>query len=228
MRLDRYLAASGLGSREFVKNLIKKGRITVEGVQQPEPETKVGENTAVFFDGKPVKGPGPVYLMLHKPAGYLTAVTDSRNRTVMELVPGNPPDLAPVGRLDKDAEGLLLFTNDGALAHRLLDPKRGIPKTYFVRTESAIPEDAVRILAEPVVFKDFTSRPAVLEILSEKEARVTVTEGRFHEVKRLMHAAGSDVTYLKRIAFGSLALGDLKKGETRELHEEEIRALKTL
>ncbi|MBR5739377.1 MAG: rRNA pseudouridine synthase, partial [Lachnospiraceae bacterium] len=189
-------------------------------------ETKVAENAVVLFDGAPVRYQEFHYFMLHKPAGYLTALSDGRDRTVAELMDRRFKDLSPVGRLDKDTEGLLLLTDDGALAHQLLSPKKEIPKTYYLRTETPISDTASDYLKEPVVYKEFPSRPADLKRLNEFEAEITVTEGKFHEVKRLMHAAGSDVAYLKRIAFGPLLLGDLPAGESRELSEEEIRALK--
>ena len=237
MRLDKYLALSGLGSRDAVKKLIRSGRVAVEGVARALPETKVEEETTVLLDGKPVVYTEFQYFLMHKPAGFLTARTDGSAPVVMDLfqTPENRerfggisirPDVAPVGRLDKDTEGLLLLTNDGVLAHRLVSPKNEVPKTYFLKTETPIPEDAPAILAEPVTFSDFTSRPALLEILSEKEARITVTEGKFHEVKRLMHHAGADVVYLRRESFGPLKLGDLPKGAVRTLTEEEIRTLR--
>ena len=239
MRLDKYLSEAGIGSRDAVKKMIRSGRVAVAGIARPAPETKVPEDAAVFVDGKPVQYAEFQYFMLHKPAGFLTARTDQKAPVVMELLttPENlerlgetliRPDLAPVGRLDKDTEGLLLLTNDGALAHRLLSPKREVPKTYYLRTEGPIPSDAAEILSKPVEFSDFTSRPAHLEILSEEEARMTVTEGRFHEVKRLMHHVGADVLYLRRESFGPLVLGDLERGAVRPLTEEEIRELQTI
>lgn len=236
MRLDKYLAESGLGSREEVRKMIRNGRISVEGEKKPSPEMKVSARSKVFLDGKPVRYAQYQYFLMHKPAGFLTARIDSTAPVVMELF-GTPdnrerlqgivlrPDVAPVGRLDKDTEGLLLLTNDGALAHRLLSPKNEVPKTYYLRTETPVPEDAPAILAEPVAFSDFTSKPAHLELLGEREARITVTEGRFHEVKRLMHHAGADVAYLRRESFGPLTLGDLQKGEIRTLTEEEFARL---
>ena len=237
MRLDKYLAESGLGSRDAVKKMIRSGRVAVEGVSRALPETKVEEGTTVLLDGKPVVYSEFQYFLMHKPAGFLTARTDSDAPVVMELfqTPENRerlggirirPDVAPVGRLDKDTEGLLLLTNDGALAHRMLSPKNEVPKTYFLKTETPIPEGAPAILSEPVTFSDFTSRPALLEILTEKEARITVTEGKFHEVKRLMHHVGADVVCLRRESFGPLKLGDLPKGAVRPLSEEEARKLR--
>ena len=226
IRLDKYLADAGLGSRENAKILIKKGRISVEGVDALKPELKIAEDAAVFLDGKPVKRQGTVFLMMNKPAGYLTAASDPKEKTVMELLPERIPGLMPVGRLDKDTEGLLLFTNDGAISHRLLSPKKEVPRTYEFTTATPIPAEAVDFLKQRVTFSDFTSKPALLAILGEKEGRLTVTEGKFHEVKRLMHAAGSDVVTLKRVSYGPVKLGDLPKGETRLLTEDEIAALK--
>ena len=239
MRLDKYLAESGIGSRDEVKKLIRNGRVSVEGEKKPAPETKVSADSKVFVDGKPVVYTAFQYFLMHKPQGYLTARTDDSAPTVMDLFETPEareglggltvrPDVSPVGRLDKDTEGLLLLTNDGALAHRLLSPKNEVPKVYYLRTDTPIPKDAPEILSRPVVFSDFTSRPALLEILGEKEARITVTEGKFHEVKRLMHHAGSDVIYLRRESFGPLFLGDLEKGRIRTLTGEEITRLSAL
>ena len=210
-----------------------------EGVLRPLPETKVEEGATVLLDGKPVVYTEFQYFLMHKPSGFLTARTDGSAPVVMDLfeTPENReglgelrprPDVAPVGRLDKDTEGLLLLTNDGALAHRLLSPKKEVPKVYFLRTGTPIPGDAPAVLSEPVVFSDFTSKPALLEILGEKEGRITVTEGKFHEVKRLMHYAGADVIYLRRESFGPLKLGDLELGRIRTLTEEETAELKGL
>ncbi|MBQ7602038.1 MAG: pseudouridine synthase, partial [Lachnospiraceae bacterium] len=176
---------------------------------------------------------------LHKPEGFLTAQTDGSAPVVMELFGTEEnrkcldgikirPDVAPVGRLDKDTEGLLLLTNDGALAHRLLSPKNEVPKTYYLRTETPIPANAPQILSKPVAFSDFTSKPARLELLGEREARITVTEGKFHEVKRLMHHIGADVVYLRRESFGPLMLGDLERGQIRMLTEEERASLSAI
>ena len=239
MRLDKYLALSGLGSRDAVKKLIQSGRITVAGVSRPLPETKVQEGDAVFLDGKPVTYTAFQYFLLHKPEGFLTARADGSAAVVMDLFNTDEnrkrldgikirPDVAPVGRLDKDTEGLLLLTNDGALAHRLLSPKNEVPKTYYLRTDTPIPANAPEILINPVVFSDFTSKPARLELLGESEARITVTEGKFHEVKRLMHHVGADVVYLRRESFGPLTLGDLERGQIRMLTEEERASLSAI
>lgn len=226
IRLDKFLAAAGVGSRDEVKKFIKAGRIRVEGLSKFGPETKIPESAKAWFDGKPVTYSEFRYLMLHKPAGVLTAVSDSRDRTVMELLPQGLRDVTPVGRLDKDTEGLLLFTNDGNLAHRLLAPKNEVKKTYYFECDRDLSTDAAEKLKEPIEFSDFTSKPAELRMESGRKGQITVTEGKFHEVKRLVHAVGADVTYLKRISFGPLCLGDLQKGMVRELTSEETEALK--
>lgn len=226
MRLDRYLSNLGLGSRETVKKMIKSGRISVNGEVERLPERHIGENDTVCLDEEAVNGAQFEYYMLHKPAGYLSAVRDARDPVVMHLVKSGRKDLAPVGRLDKDAEGLLLITNDGALAHRLLSPKNEVPKTYFFETDGPLKEDAEDILSHPVVFKEFTSRPAFLQTITETSGRITVFEGKYHEVKRLIHHVGAEVIYLRREAFAGLFLGDLPRGKVRPLTEEEIRTLK--
>ena len=186
------------------------------------------ENTRIFLDGEEVTYRGLQYVMLNKPAGYLSARTDRTDHVVTELLSGLRDDVSLVGRLDRDTEGLLLFTNDGALAHRLLSPKNLVPKTYYLKTDRPIPEGARETLSKPVVFRDFTSAPADLKVISDCEAELTVTEGKFHEVKRLMHHTGCEVVYLKRIAFGPLGLGDLVTGAFRHLTEEEIRSLREI
>ncbi|MBR5339224.1 MAG: rRNA pseudouridine synthase [Lachnospiraceae bacterium] len=239
MRLDKYLALSGLGSREEIRKMIRSGRVSVEGEKKPAPDTKVREDATVLLDGKPVLYMAFQYFLLHKPAGFLTARTDGNVSVVMDLFNTDEnrkrlggltvrPDVAPVGRLDKDTEGLLLLTNDGALAHRLLSPKNEVPKSYYLRTDTPIPMEAPEILLKPVAFSDFTSKPARLEILGEREARITVTEGKFHEVKRLMHHAGADVVYLRRESFGPLMLGDLERGQIRLMTEEERASLSAI
>ena len=226
MRLDRLLSELNIGSRRDVKEMVRKGRITVNGATAKSPEIQVTEADVIELDGHLLPKPGPVYYMLNKPAGYLTAVTDEKRPTVMELVQDKRQGLAPVGRLDLDTEGLLLITNDGALAHALLAPKNRVPKTYYAETDVPIPPEAADILSKPVVFKDFTSLPGKYERAGEKAAFLTVFEGKYHEVKRLFHAAGCEVVYLRRVAFGGTELGDLQKGAVRELTEEEVRILK--
>ena len=226
MRLDRVLSELGVGSRSMVRELVRKKRVSVNGEIAGSVDMQVPEGAEIRLDGEILEKPGFIYLMLHKPAGFLTAVTDRKRPVVMELVESKRKDLAPVGRLDLDTEGLLLITNDGALAHQLLSPKNRVAKKYYVETDVLIPENAGEILSKPVVFKEFTSLPAVFEKISERSAYLTVYEGRFHEVKRLFHAVGCEVTYLKRVAFGPLELGDLPKSALRKLTDEEVHKLR--
>ena len=228
MRLDKCLSEMGAGSRAFVKELIRKGRVSVNGSVCKEPERAVNESDVFTVDGEPLKYSAFEYYMLYKPAGYLTARADDNRPVVMELLPLKRKDLSPVGRLDADTEGLLLITNDGALNHKLTAPKSGIPKKYFARFDGIFPEDAEEILSKPVAFQDFVSSPAELQRISENEAFLTVTEGKFHEVKRLFHHIGCEVTYLKRVEFAGLTLGDLEKGAFRALSEDEVNYLKNL
>ena len=209
-----------------MKKLIRTGKVTVDTVKVVNPDLKVPEDAAITVDGAPVKYSAFEYIMLHKPSGYLTAVKDPKDPVVMELVGSKRPDLSPVGRLDKDTEGLLLITNDGALSHALLSPKKEIPKTYYFETDGELPDNAAEALKQPIVFKEFTSKPAELMVKSKCSGVITVTEGKYHEVKRLIHTLGVDVTYLKRISFGPLSLGTLEKGKERPLTDAEIEALR--
>ncbi len=227
MRLDRYLSENGYGSRKNVKILIEKGRVRVDGETRVRPETQVAPGSAVFVDGKPVEASsGFEYWLLNKPAGFVTARTDGAHRTVMELIPSKKRDLSPVGRLDLDVTGVLLVTDDGALNHRLTAPRNCVPKTYFAELSDDLPEDAAKRLSVPIQFSDFTSRPAELEALSKRSARITVYEGRFHEVKRLFHAIGCDVVRLHRERFAGLNVEGLREGEARRLTEEETDQLR--
>lgn len=226
MRLDKYLSDAGVGSRADVKDMIRKGRIRVNGAAVKKPETVVMTGDTVEADGQPVTREDFEYYLLYKPKGYLTAVSDSRKPVVMDLVPSKRKDLSPAGRLDEDTEGALLITNDGALIHYLISPKSGVVKRYYAELASKLPEDAAERLAKPVEFKEFTSSPAVLEKLTETSACLSVTEGKYHEVKRLFHHIGCDVTYLRRESFGGLTLDGLRPGELRPLTASEIEKLK--
>ena len=227
-RLDKCLADAGVGTRSEVKNMIRKKRITVNGEPATKPEMKIDEKQdTVAVDGRTVSLRGMVYYLLHKPAGYVSATVDNLFPTVMELVPaGN--DLFPVGRLDKDTEGLLLITNDGDLAHRLLSPRRHVDKTYFARLDKpAEPADIEAFRNGVDIGDEDLTLPAHLEILPETGALLTIHEGRFHQVKRMFHAVGKKVVYLKRMSMGPLALPeDLAKGKWRELTAEEVDALR--
>ena len=228
-RLDKFLSASGAGSRSQVKELLKAGRVTVDGAVERDPGRKVDPKLqTVALDAAPLGGRRRVVLMLHKPAGYVTATSDARERTVMELLPPEYKhmDLNPVGRLDKETEGLLLFTNDGALLHRLISPRQEVPKVYYARHEGQASAEDVLAFEKGLELRDGTKcLPATLEPLGPGESRITVREGKYHQVRRMMASRGMTVHYLQRQREGGLELGDLAPGESRELSEEEIREL---
>ena len=238
MRLDKYLADCGIGTRSEVKEIVRKGRVSVNGTVVKDSGAAVSEADSVSVDGKALGGVGELtkkhWFMLNKPAGTVSANSDVRDATVIDIFKNEGlKGLFTVGRLDKDTEGLLLVCDDGELSHYLLAPSRSVEKTYFAKVCGRLAPDAAERLSGGIEFKDFVSRPAKLEILGEDgdndtcEALVTVCEGRFHEVKRLLAAVGGDVTYLKRIAFGPLKLdAQLKPGEYRALTDAEIRELK--
>ena len=229
MRIDKYLADGGVGTRSEVKKYIKAKQITVNGEVVLKPELKIDENNdVVCFKGQPITYEKYVYYLFYKPAGCVTAKQDNVHKTVMDYFPDDIKikDIAPVGRLDLDTEGLLLFTNDGPLTHHLLSPTHHIPKTYYAILDREVPETAIELFKEGVdIGDDKPTLPAELVILSEKEAELTIHEGRFHQVKRMFEAVGCTVTYLKRLSIGTLTLGDLEKGEFRKLTEEEVKAL---
>ena len=223
MRLDKFLADAGLGTRSEVKKLLREGKITVDNVKVTAPETKVGEGSLVTYNGSPVgAAPKHLYYLLNKPAGYLSATEDREGPTVLDLL---PPDkrrnLFPVGRLDKDTEGLLLITDDGAFAHELLSPHRHVDKTYYARVTPALTEKAIPLVEEGLDIGDEKKTlPGKLTILKGKEGEeegeilLTIHEGRYHQVKRMAEALGSTVTYLKRLSMGEYSLPeDLKPGE---------------
>lgn len=235
MRLDKYLSSSGLGTRSEVKKFIKNGLVTVDGGAPAGPEQKIGPDTAVCFRGEPVEQRTFSYYMFHKPAGCITARTKPGEQTVMDYFPAHIRGLSPVGRLDKDTEGLLLVTNDGALNHHLTSPARHVEKTYYAVMDQPVPSDAMESFLQGVDIGDEKpTSPAVLEILPEDtvpcggkaHAMLTITEGRYHQVKRMFGAFGCKVLYLKRISLGPLTLGSLARGEYRALSGDEIAGLK--
>ncbi len=227
-RLDKFLTQIPVGTRSQVKEMIKKGRVCVNGIHASKPESKVDpENDCITLDGKVLSYSQYAYYMLNKPAGVITATMDKKKETVVDLLEDKRKDLFPVGRLDIDTEGLLLITNDGDLCHRLLSPKHHVDKCYLAKTDRPIPKDAVTKFEVGMDLGDFTSMPAKLELLSECEAKVTVQEGKFHQVKRMFEAVGVTVVYLKRLSMGSLKLDEsLLPGESRALTQEELQCLK--
>lgn len=227
IRLDKYLCEMEAGTRSEVKAFIKKGRVTVNGEAAKSPEQKVDETKdTVTLDGHSFSYQKYFYYMLHKPAGVVTAVRDHHDQTVLDLLVDAPgKDLSPVGRLDKDTEGLLLITNDGALAHRLLSPVKHVPKTYLVHTKKPVTSQMCEKLEAGVEIGDETpTAPAKTKLLSDTDCELllTITEGRFHQVKRMLLAVGNEVVYLKRLSMGALVLDEtLSKGSWRALTEEE-------
>ena len=224
MRLDKYLSDMTDYSRNDIKKLVKDKRVTVNGITVNKSDLKVSEADVICIDDEPVEYETFEYYMLNKPAGYLCTLDYSPN--VLELIDSNRKGLSPVGRLDKDTEGLILITNDGQLNHRLLAPKHHVDKTYYVESDVEIKPEAVEIMSKPMQFEDFTSEPAKLEIQDKKKAYLTIHEGKFHQVKRMFAKIGCNVTYLKRVSFGPLQLGDLEVGQYRKLTKEEAASLK--
>ena len=231
IRLDKYLAEMGIGTRQEVKKQIRQGKVTVNGAVIKAPETKINENgDEVVVGGRMISYVSYEYYMLNKPAGVISATEDRKDTTVVDLIRDKKrKDLFPVGRLDKDTEGLLLITNDGDLAHRLLAPKKHVDKVYYAKIDGVVTEEDVKKFAEGIDIgtdEEEMTRPAKLDILKsgeESEIRLTIHEGKFHQVKRMFLAVGKEVTYLKRERMGTLCLDEnLKPGEYRLLTEEEI------
>ena len=225
-RLDKLLSEAGVASRKDLKAMIRAGRVTVNGQVVKSPEQKVDEKTdTVCVDGAAVAKKRPVILMLHKPAGYVTSTDDPRDPTVMELIPQEYRYLEanPVGRLDKETEGLLLFTNDGQLAHRILSPKSQVWKRYYAEHEGQALQEDVQAFESGIVLKDGEScLPAKLIPQGAGKSFVEVCEGKYHQVRRMLASRGMPVTYLKRISEAGLELGDLKLGQVREVLPEEL------
>ena len=228
MRLDKFLANQGYGSRKEVKALIKQKRVSVNDEIAKRDDVKIDEfHDVVKVDDETVAYEEFVYYMLYKPAGYVSA-TEDRLPTVMDLFEEFiPKDSFPVGRLDIDTEGLLLISNDGVLAHRLLSPKKHVDKVYEVHTAKPIDDGMVERLQKPLVYQDEVYQGGRVEKVDEHILYLTIQEGKFEQVKRMLLCVGNEVTYLKRIRFGSLVLDEsLKKGQYRRLSEEELETLK--
>ena len=228
-RLDKFLCDSGVGTRSQVKVILKAGRVQVDGKVEKDNSRKVDPATQIItLDGEVLGGKRRVVVMLNKPEGFVTATEDKNDRTVMELLPEEMKhlDLKPVGRLDKATEGLLLFTNDGDLLHRLISPKKEVPKVYYARHEGQAGEEDVKAFAQGLTLRDgLECLPAKLEPLGPGESLITVCEGKYHQVRRMMASRNMTVLYLERRKEGVLELGDLPRGAVRELTEEEISTL---
>ncbi|HBF0235223.1 TPA: rRNA pseudouridine synthase [Clostridioides difficile] len=232
-RIDKILSNLGYGSRSEIKKYCKQGSVVVNGSEVSNPGTQVDtENDEILFNGEEVIYREYIYLMMNKPAGYISATTDKYDPTVLDLI-----DLSylafepfPVGRLDKDTEGLLVLTNDGKLSHRILSPKKHVPKTYYAKIDGVVTEEDVEAFLEGVVLDDgYKTMPSQLNILKsddESEIELTIHEGKFHQVKRMFESVGKKVVYLKRLSMGNLKLDEsLELGEYRELTDEEVKLI---
>ncbi|WP_273130718.1 pseudouridine synthase [Bacillus weihaiensis] len=235
MRIDKLLANVGFGTRKEVKKMLKTGVVKVEGEVIKDPKTHVNpEEDTITVNEDIIEYKEFVYLIMNKPAGYLSATEDEYQETVLDLLEMGDAVCQPfpVGRLDKDTEGLLLLTNDGKLSHQLLSPKKHVPKTYYATILGEVTDRDVQVFKTGVELDDgYLTKPAILEILrsgDESEIHVTITEGKYHQVKRMFESVGKKVTYLKRISMGPIRLDEeeLKTGEYRELTEEEIEELR--
>lgn len=235
IRLDKYLADMSIGTRQEVKKYIRQGRVKINEDIIKKPEYKIREDEdKVTFDGAPVAYETFEYYMLNKPAGVISATEDKRDKTVLDLIKEKKrKDLFPVGRLDKDTEGLLLITNDGALAHRLLSPKKHVDKCYYAKISGGVTEDDVRVFKERINIgtqeEPEWTMPAELKILEKgtvSRIRLTIREGKFHQVKRMFLAVGKEVVYLKRERMGALVLDEeLAPGEYRKLTDSELKSI---
>lgn len=230
MRIDKFLSACGAATRSEAKKLIKAGRVTIDGVCAKSPNDQVDENgSLIALDGQKLIYREFVYIMLNKPQGYISAVYDKHYPVVTELVDSQYDhfDLSPVGRLDLDTEGLLLLTNDGQFNHNMTSPNKNIYKRYFARLDKPAEQADIEEFKKGMEFKDFTAKPAVLEITDNPcEVYIEIAEGKFHQVKRMCERVGKTVVYLKRVSIGALVLDEsLSPGSSRELTDEELALL---
>ena len=227
-RLDKIISEAGMCSRRDCERLAKRGRITVDGVIIKNASEKVSDTAIIEIDGEPVSRHREVVCIMNKPAGFVTSTDDDRNPTVMELLPEEMlrQKVVPAGRLDKDTEGLLVFTNNGDLLHKLISPKHEVPKVYYVEHEGDVDSSIIQKATDGVTLKDGTvCKSAVIERLEEGKSTICIREGMYHQVKRMYAALGLHVNYLRRIQIGGVPLGDLKPSEVRELTAQEIEAL---
>ena len=229
IRMDKFLCDCGIGTRSQVKQILKAGRVSIDGKPIKDGSVKIDEKTQqVTLDGELLQVAGVVVVMLNKPAGFVTATEDREQKTVMELLPPEYKymELKPVGRLDKETEGLLLFTNDGDLLHRLISPKKEVQKVYYARHQGTATEEDVAAFATGLTLKDGTQcLPATLTPIGAGESLITVCEGKYHQVRRMMASRNMPVDYLERREEGCLKLGDLPRGTVRQLDEKEIADL---
>ena len=230
VRVDKILSELGFGSRQEIKKYVKAGKVRINDNIVKKPEEKLNsEKDKLYFEGKEVEVEEFETFILYKPAGYVCATKDNVHKTVMELIDSKRKNVVPVGRLDLDTEGILILTNDGSLNHRLVSPSSHVDKTYYAVFEGKLDENAVEMTKNGLdIGEGEVSKPAKLEIISDNEILLTIHEGKFHQVKRMVKSLGGEVTYLKRVAFGGLRLDDLKlnKGESRKITEIEMEMLK--
>ena len=228
MRLDKFLSEASSYSRKDVRGLVKRGAVSVNGSPAKTPDMKVDETAdTVSVNGETIRYRKFIYLMLNKPQGYLSATEDDRDPVVVDLLPEDLKHFAPfpVGRLDKDTEGLLLLTNDGQFDHELMSPRKNLFKRYYAELDAPATAEDIELFASGMVFKEFTAKPAKLEISGEdpRKVYVEIAEGKYHQVKRMCERAGKNVLYLKRVAIGALQLDEsLECGKVRELTAAEL------
>ncbi|MGL5797433.1 MAG: pseudouridine synthase [Cetobacterium sp.] len=226
LRLEKYLVECGVASRRKIKNAVAEGRVTVNGLVEVNDATEVEWNVdIVTFDGVIPQKKELKYYIMYKIAGYITAMEDANKKTVAELLPEyiNKNAVSPVGRLDKDTEGLLLFTSDGDLSHAMAHPDRNMQKTYYVELDREISEEDILALETGVKLDtDYTSLPSKVQYISPKSIYLTITEGKYHQVKKMLKAVKNKVTYLKRVTFGNLTLEGMSPGEVKEIFRKDI------
>lgn len=228
MRLDKFLANMGVGTRSEVKQFLKKGNVTVNDSIEKSPKCHINpEDDIVMVNGKQITFINHIYIMLNKPKGYISATHDGTNRTVIDLIPEYQHlDIFPVGRLDKDTEGLLLITNDGQFSHELMSPVKHVSKTYEVISQHTISDDDIEAFKQGITLSDGPVKPALLKRVNETTSQVTIYEGKYHQVKRMFHAIENEVLELKRLKIANLALDkNLKSGEYKLLSDDELKLL---
>lgn len=229
-RLDKVLGNLGYGSRKEIKALVKQGRVSVDGIEAKDSGMQLNPETSIVeVDGLKINYRRYIYMMMNKPQGVISATFDKRHKTVVDLLPEDYAkfDLFPAGRLDIDTEGLILLTNDGQLAHEILSPRKHVPKTYFARISGLVNDEDKNSFKEGIALDDgYKCLPADLEIINASaisEIRLTIFEGKFHQVKRMFEAVGKEVVYLKRLSMGGLSLDPkLEPGQVRELSADEV------
>ena len=227
MKLSRFLYHHTSHGKNDVRRILAAGRVTVDGKVERDSQSDIGDFTQVTLDDRVLRDTSAVYLMLNKPAGYLSATVDDEHRTVMQLI-DTPETLHIAGRLDRASTGLLILTNDGKWSRRLTEPKEGVPKVYEVTTAEPITAETVMRFKQGIYFayEDLTTQPAELQILSAQRAQITIYEGRYHQIKRMFHAVGNRITSLHRLSMGAIQLDkNLTAGQSRNLTQQEIESV---